>query len=340
MSLPTVIEDFQQRELDRRGYPRSPVTRSDYRKGKPNPMKGRENPAEILPKSEYRLLLGSFKPIALGVRDKAMVMLMYAGLKVGEVLELQRRHYEPGQLALTIPAGKQRKERAVTLDTETRAVLDQWTELRKERVRPAAPLFCALNGPTRGGELGSAYVRQMLTNQAAKAGLYRKVNCQGLLLSGKAHRAQTHSRLLEHLMPAVEEAEFETRYREAFETWEAAAGKFHLDPVREARRIGEDCRDALNSFADAALRARGVETPTDAGTVTKLRTLLGIAGEKSEKVAKHHQALIDYWGTVSDLDQRQAHKARREAEKLTREDARRAVLYTLLVMLEVDRALQ
>ncbi len=52
------------------------------------------------------------------------------------------------------------------------------------------------------------------------------------------------------------------------------------------------------------------------------------------------QALIKFWGTVSDLDQRQAHDATREGERLTKEDARRAVLFTLLVMLEVDSALR
>jgi hypothetical protein len=137
----------------------------------------------------------------------------------------------------------------------------------------------------------------------------------------------------------VDEADLESRYRQAFETWEAAVGKFGLNPVHEARRIGEDCRAAMDSFANAALRRHGVDVPSDAGTVTKLRALLDAAGSDSETVSAHHGALVNYWGTVSDLDQRQAHEAKREKEKLTREDARRAILYTLLVMVEVDRVL-
>jgi hypothetical protein len=340
-----MMEDFQQRELDRRGYPRSPVTLSEYRRGKPNPMKGCSNPAESLTKSEYRLLLSSFKPIHYGVRDKAIVMLMYTGMKCGAILKLQRRHYEPGRLTLTVPASQFRGEHDITLDLETRTALDQWMEIRRElqkqrRLQVSSPLFCTLSGPTRGRELGGAYVRQMLKNQAAEVEIDRKVNPQGLILSGKEHRAQTHSRLLGQLLPVIEDADFESRYREAFETWEAAAGKFELDPVREARRIGEDCRAALDHFADAALQLYRLQATTGAGTVDKLRALLGAAGSNSERVAAHHDALVKYWGTVSDLDQRQAHKARREAEKLTGEDARRAILYTLLVMLEVDRALR
>ena len=49
-------------------------------------------------------------------------------------------------------------------------------------------------------------------------------------------------------------------------------------------------------------------------------------------------ALIRYWGTVSDLVQRQVHDATREGASLTVEDSRRVVFQTAMVMYEVDRA--
>ncbi len=52
------------------------------------------------------------------------------------------------------------------------------------------------------------------------------------------------------------------------------------------------------------------------------------------------EALIGYWGTVSDLIQRQVHGAQREVERLGIEDGRRVVYQTLNVMYEVDRALE
>ncbi len=46
---------------------------------------------------------------------------------------------------------------------------------------------------------------------------------------------------------------------------------------------------------------------------------------------------MSYWGTVSDLAQRQEHAAEREGEALTADDARRVVWYSALVMYELDR---
>jgi hypothetical protein len=44
-------------------------------------------------------------------------------------------------------------------------------------------------------------------------------------------------------------------------------------------------------------------------------------------------------GTVYELTGRQSHQARREAQTLTAEDARRVVFQTMVVMYEVDTAL-
>lgn len=334
-------EDFRQRhETDRRGYRRSPITLPEYRRGRPAPNKGKKFPAEAIPKNEYRALLDSFGPTPTGVRNRAVVMLMYAGLKIGEVLALQRRHYEPGSATLTLPATRYHAERKLTLDTDTRVTLDAWMELRRAaRVRVSATLFCTLEGPSKGSAIHDAYFRNLLKDHAAAVGIDRRVTAEGLRLSGSEHRAQTHGRLVEQLVGSIDEADLESRYRDAFETWEAAVGLFGLDPIRHARRIGEDCRASLAAFADAALRRYRVEAPGNAGTVSKLRALLGAVGPDSHAVSAHHHALVSYWGTVSDLDQRQAHEASRERDRLAREDARRAILYTLLVMVEVDRAL-
>jgi hypothetical protein len=201
-------------------------------------------------------------------------------------------------------------------------------------------MFCPLIGPTKGSPINSdSGIRQTLTRHATAAGIDRSVSTLGLRLSGKEHRAQAHGRLIQELVGVIDEADLESRYRDAFETWEAAVGLFGLDPKRHARRIGEDCRAALRSFVDTALQRYKVDDPPQQGTPTKLRALLAAVGPESEAVSKHHDALIKYWSAVNGLDQRQAHEGQREAEDLTPEDARRAVLYTLLVMVEVDRAL-
>ena len=46
-----------------------------------------------------------------------------------------------------------------------------------------------------------------------------------------------------------------------------------------------------------------------------------------------------YWGTLSDLVQRQEHGAAKEGEPLTWEDGQRVVFHTAIVMWEIDRSL-
>jgi hypothetical protein len=61
-----------------------------------------------------------------------------------------------------------------------------------------------------------------------------------------------------------------------------------------------------------------------------------------QQVGKTHQAFLDallaYWGTVSDLVQRQEHGGLREREPLTWEDTRRVVFQTAIVMFEIAQA--
>ena len=51
-------------------------------------------------------------------------------------------------------------------------------------------------------------------------------------------------------------------------------------------------------------------------------------------------ALLAYWGTVSDLAQRQEHGGQKEGIPLSSKDARRLVFQTMIVMYELDDALR
>jgi hypothetical protein len=115
------------------------------------------------------------------------------------------------------------------------------------------------------------------------------------------------------------------------------------DASQSFTTIGHLCREAVREFASVAERTYAKPNPDlkpDA-TVAKIRALLESrkAGQ-SKAVAAFLDALLSYWGTVSDLVQRQEHGAEKEGEDLTWEDARRVVVHSLLVMYEVDRALR
>lgn len=128
-------------------------------------------------------------------------------------------------------------------------------------------------------------------------------------------------------------------YPAAYDRWhQAEQGLWDADNPAEMTRIGHTCREALQEFAAALAKRHGIEAPTDhTKTVQKIRTVLD-----KQELGKTHQAFLDallaYWGTVSDLVQRQEHGGLREKEPLTWEDTRRVVFQTAIVMFEIAQA--
>jgi hypothetical protein len=296
-------------------------------------------PAESLSPHEVQLLLSSFGSSRTDMRNYAIVALMYrAGLKMGEIVALERRHFEPGREKLTVPATRRLPEREITIDAGTREALERWITVRKRAgVRATAPLFCTLAADAKGRRLHTSYVRELLSDKALSLGIDRRVTAEGLRRSGREHRARSQGRLEAQIGQYLDEESFRLRYPDAYEKWQSALDLFAVNPERHATRIGHDCREALLSFVDAALEAQNAEPMLGAGTVDKLRALIKKAEPRSRSVVAHCDALVAYWGTVSDLAQRQEHAAGRKGDALRAEDARRLIFHTMLVMFEVDR---
>lgn len=137
----------------------------------------------------------------------------------------------------------------------------------------------------------------------------------------------------------IEGAEFKARYPEAAHKWAHAARLLAEDPIWNTTRIGHDCREALAAFASALVdRHNAHEFGSGGGTVDSVRAVIkGHRPPLGETVSAFLDALVAYWGTVSDLAQRQEHAAQREGEPLIAVDARRVVWYSALVMYEFDR---
>lgn len=134
---------------------------------------------------------------------------------------------------------------------------------------------------------------------------------------------------------------FQARYPSAYSKWTEAENLLWSDDSKRAyTTIGHLLREAMQEFVTALVeRFQPSNVELDkAKTVSRLRTVLG-ERKLSEKLRAFLDALITYWGTVSDLVQRQEHGALREGEPLKWIDARRVVFQTAIVMLEIDAAL-
>jgi hypothetical protein len=135
---------------------------------------------------------------------------------------------------------------------------------------------------------------------------------------------------------------FRTSYQGAYDRWRQAQEElWGAENEAQFTKVGHICREAMQAFAsELAERVRITGVPADpARTVDRIRAVVDKTAEgRGEKYQAFLSALLPYWGTVSDLVQRQEHGAQKEGEPLTWEDARRVVFQTAIVMFEIARA--
>ena len=137
--------------------------------------------------------------------------------------------------------------------------------------------------------------------------------------------------------------EFAKSYPNAYQKWiDADELLWQSDSEKQFTMIGHLCREALQEFATYLIQKHNIENVDEnkAHDVARIKAVLNSPSVKLGKSEKPFlEALINYWGTVSDLVQRQEHGAQKEGEALIWKDARRVVFQTAMVMFEIDKAL-
>lgn len=136
---------------------------------------------------------------------------------------------------------------------------------------------------------------------------------------------------------------FRQRYPEAFEKWSQAEQLlWRSDSQAQLTTIGHLAREAVQEFSTRLLDHFGTEeAPADkAATVARLKAVVQYRkNDLGSTKAPLLEALVAYWGTVSDLVQRQEHGATKEGERLRWQDGRMVVFQSAIVMFEIDATL-
>ena len=136
---------------------------------------------------------------------------------------------------------------------------------------------------------------------------------------------------------------FQKKYPLAYQKWaEAEKLLWSTDTQHQLTTIGHLCREAIQEFTSALVEQYQPSGVTDdkAKTIARMKVVLAIQSEKLGTTVKPFlEALLSYWGTTSDLIQRQEHGGLKEGQPLAWEDGRRIVFNTAVVMFEIDRAL-
>jgi site-specific recombinase XerD len=102
-----------------------------------------------------------------------VVVLWRAGLRIQEALALTETDLDERRGSVLVRHGKGDRRREVGMDAWAWSVLADWLPDRREL--PVGPLFCVINGPTRGRAWSASAVRVELRHLAATAGVRRRL---------------------------------------------------------------------------------------------------------------------------------------------------------------------
>ena len=159
--------------LDAAGRRRSPVTMPGYHAGRPPGNKGMRYPADPPTVDEIVAVLRHTADDRHGWRIRAMIVVLWrAGLRVQEALALAEHDLDQRRGSLLVRSGKGGRRREVGMDDWGWELLRPWLAAREKL--PAGPLFCIIDGRTRGRAWAAAAVRSELRRLAARAGVRRR----------------------------------------------------------------------------------------------------------------------------------------------------------------------
>ena len=106
---------------------------------------------------------------AYGRRLRGLIVILWrAGLRIQEALLLAEADLDHTRGALLVRRAKGGRRREVGMDAWGWEELRPGLELRVEL--PVGPLFCVINGPTRGRQWSSAAARARMRRSAVQGG--------------------------------------------------------------------------------------------------------------------------------------------------------------------------
>jgi site-specific recombinase XerD len=159
--------------LDSAGRRRSPATLPGYHAGRPPRNKGLVYPADPPAVGEIVAVMRHAREDRHGWRLRAIVVVLWrAGLRIQEALALTEHDLDARRGSLLVRQGKGGRRREIGMDDWGWEQLQPWLAARVEL--PVRPLFCVIDGPTRGRPWSDAAVRGEFRRLAAEAGVRRR----------------------------------------------------------------------------------------------------------------------------------------------------------------------
>jgi Phage integrase family len=165
--------------LDAAGRRRSPATLPGYHAGRSPRNKGQLYPADPPTVEEIIAVTRRAPDDRHGARLRALIVVLWrAGLRVQEALALGERDLDARRGSLLVRQGKGGRRREIGMDAWGWEQLSPWLGDRVEL--PVGPLFCIIDGPTRGrswSSSGSGSNSVGLPSRPVCGGVLRRISC-------------------------------------------------------------------------------------------------------------------------------------------------------------------
>jgi len=177
--------------LDAAGRRRSPATLPGYHAGRPPRNKGIRYPADPPTVDEIVAVMRHAADDRHGWRLRAMIVVLWrAGLRIQEALALAEHDLDQRRGSILVRHGKGGRRHEVGMDEWGWEQVRPWLAARAEL--PVGPLFCIIDGQTRGRPWSGAAVRSEFRRVAARlasgAGS-RRTSCAMRMRSSSPARA-------------------------------------------------------------------------------------------------------------------------------------------------------
>jgi integrase len=151
--------------LDAAGRRRSPATLPQFHAGRPPRNKGIRYPADPPTVEEIVAVMRAAGDGVHGRRLRGLIVVLWrAGLRICEALALAEADLDARRGSLLVRRGKGGRRREVGMDDWAFEQLAPWLKARVQL--PVGPLFCVVNGPTRGRPWSASAARSELRRMA------------------------------------------------------------------------------------------------------------------------------------------------------------------------------
>lgn len=159
------------------GRVRSPATLPGFRKGQKPGNAGTHRPADPPTDGEVQEIMDACPSTLHGLRNRALIALLRgSGLRIHEALLITPADLDFEHCTVVVKRGKGGKRRKSGINRGALLEVSVWLHVRAMAdFTVEQPVFCVLQGATRGGRLGSPYVRTTLHGLAKQCGITRSI---------------------------------------------------------------------------------------------------------------------------------------------------------------------